>query len=205
MFRMTARLLIIHLLFAPLSLLAPASAPAAPLQNPHGQPQETLTKEQEAALREAKKLYEEAEKLHKENDYDGAIERVERALPLMGRALGESHQHVIVTLNNLAGMYQARNNYPVAERLFKRVLEIRERKFGPEHPDVAESLTDLGGLYRERGSTPPQSRCSGGRSTYVRRCRATNRARSPPHSTTSRSCINGPASTSGQRRFTGAR
>lgn len=149
MFRTTAALLIVCMCIALPTLYARAQEAAG--QNSPTQTQQSLTKEQEAELGEAKKLYEEAEKLQKQNDYDGAIERVERALPIMERVLGEDHPYVIVSLNNLAGMYQAKNNYPAAERLFKRVLVIREKKFGPEHPDVAETLTDLGGLNREKG------------------------------------------------------
>ena len=53
-----------------------------------------------------------------------------------------------LSLNNLAGLYQAQGRYAEAEPLYKRSLAINEKALGPDHPDVALSLNNLAELYR---------------------------------------------------------
>ncbi|MGH8546346.1 MAG: tetratricopeptide repeat protein [Gammaproteobacteria bacterium] len=52
-----------------------------------------------------------------------------------------------LSLNNLAGLYDAQSQYPKSEPLYQRSLAIWEQALGPEHPDVALSLNNLAGLY----------------------------------------------------------
>jgi tetratricopeptide (TPR) repeat protein len=56
-----------------------------------------------------------------------------------------------MSLNNLAGIYQAEGGYADAEPLFNRSLAILEKALGPNHPDVAQALNNLALLYDKQG------------------------------------------------------
>ena len=59
-----------------------------------------------------------------------------RSLAIRETSLGSDHPDVAITLNVLAGLYQAQGRYAEAEPLYKRSLAIREKALGPDHPDV---------------------------------------------------------------------
>ncbi|MBO0237246.1 tetratricopeptide repeat protein, partial [Vibrio parahaemolyticus] len=67
------------------------------------------------------------------------------------KALGPDHPNVAMSLNSLAGLYDAQGQYALAEPLYKRSLAIREKALGPDHPNVAMSLNNLAGLYGAQG------------------------------------------------------
>ena len=52
------------------------------------------------------------------------------------RTLGKEHPNTLTSLNNLAGLLNAKGDYAGAEPLYRRVLEARERTQGKEHPDT---------------------------------------------------------------------
>jgi len=129
------------------------SVEQTPTPTPPAQDQQStaLSPEQEKELSTAKELYAEAERLYKQNDYEAAIPLMERVLPMLEKVLGADHEYVIVTLNNLVAMQQAKNNFPEVERLLRRVLASREKTHGRNHPAVAETLTDFGSMYNKKG------------------------------------------------------
>jgi tetratricopeptide (TPR) repeat protein len=57
---------------------------------------------------------------------------------------------VAITLNSLAGQYQAQSRFADAEPLYKRALGIMEKTLGPDHPDVAITLNNLANGYQAR-------------------------------------------------------
>jgi tetratricopeptide (TPR) repeat protein len=66
-------------------------------------------------------------------------------------AIAENHlraEHIALSLNNLALLYDNQGKYAEAEPLFKRSLAIKEKALGSDHPSVATSLNNLAGLYR---------------------------------------------------------
>ncbi len=65
--------------------------------------------------------------------------------------LGEEHPVTLVSLNNLAALYDAQGRYGEAEPLLQRALETRERVLGREHPDSLVSLNNLAALYKSQG------------------------------------------------------
>lgn len=58
---------------------------------------------------------------------------------------------LVVSLNNLAQLYDDRKKYAGAEPLYQRLLAIDEKTLGPDHPDVATILYRLAKLYQAQG------------------------------------------------------
>ncbi|MCP4112831.1 MAG: DUF2225 domain-containing protein [Desulfobacteraceae bacterium] len=83
--------------------------------------------------------------------YADAEKSFERVLKIREKHLGENHEDVAATLNNLALLYRAQGKYEEAEPLYKRALAISEKVLGPEHPDVATTLNNLALLYESQG------------------------------------------------------
>ncbi len=74
-----------------------------------------------------------------------------RALEAYERVLGKEHPHTLLSVNNLAGLYQAQGRYAQAEPLYRRALEASERVLGKEHPQTLNSVHVLAGLYQAQG------------------------------------------------------
>lgn len=83
--------------------------------------------------------------------YKEAANLLNEALAIRERTLGENHQAVAATLNNLAVLYGKRGKFKEAEPLCKRALEIREKVFGHDHPDVAKQLNNLALICQNQG------------------------------------------------------
>ena len=65
--------------------------------------------------------------------------------------LGKEHPDTLVSVNNLALLYEAQGRYGEAEPLYRRALEAYERVLGKEHPDTLISVNNLAGLYQAQG------------------------------------------------------
>ncbi len=78
---------------------------------------------------------------------------MKRALAIREEALGPAHPDVALSLNNLAGLYDAQGRYAEAEPLYKRALAILEKALGPDHPNVANSLENYAAVLRKTGRT----------------------------------------------------
>jgi tetratricopeptide (TPR) repeat protein len=63
------------------------------------------------------------------------------------KALGAESPATLVSVNNLAVLYDEQGRYAEAEPLYKRALTGREKALGPEHPNTLASVNDLGALY----------------------------------------------------------
>ena len=96
---------------------------------------------------EAQRLNQQAVQLYQAGQYQKALPLVQRALEINEKALGPEHPDLAVSLNNLAGLYQAMGAYDKALPLYQRALAIREKALGPEAPATAASLNNLGALY----------------------------------------------------------
>ena len=83
--------------------------------------------------------------------YAEAEPLLQRALQIREKLFGAEHPDVAMSLNDLAGLYQAQGRYAQAEPLLQRALQIREKLFSAEHPDVAMSLNNLAMLYQDQG------------------------------------------------------
>ncbi len=76
---------------------------------------------------------------------------MQRALELRRQVLGPEHSDTLMSMNNLAQLYDARGQYDKAEPLNTQVLEIKRRVLGPEHPDTLTSMNNLATLYHAQG------------------------------------------------------
>jgi CHAT domain-containing protein len=66
------------------------------------------------------------------------------------KAVGTGHPDYAVSLNNLAGVYQAMGDYARAEPLYREALAIY-KAVGTGHPNYAVSLNSLAGVYQAMG------------------------------------------------------
>lgn len=57
--------------------------------------------------------------------------------------VGELHEGLTATANQLAEKLIDQHKYSEAEILYRAVLEVREKLFGTNHPQVTESLQKL--------------------------------------------------------------
>lgn len=74
-----------------------------------------------------------------------------RALQIKLSALGEMHQAVAHTANQLAGLHYLLGRYAEAEAYTKRCREIYKVVSGPRHPNVAVCMHNLASLYHVQG------------------------------------------------------
>jgi CHAT domain-containing protein len=102
-------------------------------------------------LQEATTLNQQVDRLIDEGKYDDALPLADRALAIHEKALGAEHPDTADSLNNLAGLYEAKGDYARAEPLYMRALAVREKALGAEHPNTAQSLNNLAGLYEAKG------------------------------------------------------
>ncbi len=67
----------------------------------------------------------------------------EEMLLILEVKLGQEHQDVAATLNNLAELYRRMGDYKKSLLLYQKTLDTREMVLGLQHPDVAATLNDL--------------------------------------------------------------
>lgn len=58
---------------------------------------------------------------------------------------------LVVTLNNLARLYDDQKKYAEAESLYRRILAIDEKTLGPDNPNMATTLYRLATLKQAQG------------------------------------------------------
>jgi tetratricopeptide (TPR) repeat protein len=102
-------------------------------------------------MEQIKRLYEQTSRLYQEGRYQQALSVAQQACDLTKKEVGAQHPDFAVSLNTLAGVYQAMGDHAAALPLYRQALEVRRAALGERHPDYARSLTQLEALYRERG------------------------------------------------------
>lgn len=86
-----------------------------------------------------------------QESYRKAIFFAEEGLLLERKTLGENHENVVLSLNNLSILYMNQGIYDKAEQLLREALAIRTQRLGEEHTDVALCLNNLATLYGKQG------------------------------------------------------
>ncbi|WP_204141290.1 tetratricopeptide repeat protein [Halomicronema sp. CCY15110] len=104
----------------------------------------------EEVLRQIDHNNELAESQVSEGNLAGAIVYYKEALKLQERLLEDAHPDIVITLNNLANLYQRQERYSEAEPLYQQALTICQRQWGEQHFYVTESLSNLANLYRDQ-------------------------------------------------------
>ena len=94
---------------------------------------------------------------YQRGDYAGAERWLTAALQ-KAQEFGFQDSRLALSLNNLAGLYQAQGRHAEAEHLYQRALTIGEKVLGPDHPSVATRLNNLAALYRAQGRRQPRRR-----------------------------------------------
>ncbi len=89
--------------------------------------------------------------LYQAGRYTEAVDIAAAALALFRQHLGDTHPDVLVSLNNLAVLYQALGRYDEAEPLLQEALTIRQTLLEPTDPELATSLNNLAALYQSQG------------------------------------------------------
>ncbi len=84
-------------------------------------------------------------------EYERAETHLKRAFDLRNREQGEEHPETIVSMNDLAVLYQTRGRYDEAEALQVRCLELSRRILGEEHPQTLVMMNALALLYKKQG------------------------------------------------------
>jgi tetratricopeptide (TPR) repeat protein len=92
---------------------------------------------------EVEVLNQQVAQLYGEGKYAEAIPIAERALTLAQITLGKEHPNTLMTVNNLALLYQAQGRYDEAEALYKRPLAAKERVLGPTQDDGYLSASEI--------------------------------------------------------------
>jgi tetratricopeptide (TPR) repeat protein len=120
------------------------------------EPQDMAWLRQEAArlserIDEWNRLNRRVMELHEQGNLPMGIKIAEQALELAEAIFPSPNSNLAASLNNLAGLYQAKGEYDQAEPLHLRVLKINEASLGEDHPFVATTLNNLAELYKAKG------------------------------------------------------
>ena len=79
--------------------------------------------------------------------FEPAEEHLERSLALRRTGLGEEHAVTLVSMNDLASVYQKQGRFEEAEALHVATLDGRRRVLRADHPDTLISMSNLGIVY----------------------------------------------------------
>ncbi len=83
--------------------------------------------------------------------YSGAVPRIERALALHRRELGDDHPKTLMTMNDLGALLKVMGKLAEAEPYLRKALEGFRNVLGDDHPDTLLSINNIGGLLRAQG------------------------------------------------------
>lgn len=121
------------------------------------------------------------------------------ALAVREEVLGPEHPATVISLNNLADLFQAGGDLPEAQLLYERTLRVNEKLLGPDHPDTATSLNNLAGVLWA------QNRVAAARPLSERALVIRKKALGPEHPLTASSLNNLASLLQVQGNFTAAR
>jgi tetratricopeptide (TPR) repeat protein/predicted Ser/Thr protein kinase len=86
-----------------------------------------------------------------EGEYATAADYHGRALKIREAQLGEKHESVAMSLNNVGNAMTAEGRHTEAEAVHRRALAIFEEALGDEHPYVSISLNNIANSLLEQG------------------------------------------------------
>jgi tetratricopeptide (TPR) repeat protein len=84
-------------------------------------------------------------------NYDRAQAVARVALAEAEKNAGQNNSSLVISLNNLAALYNMQGQYAEATPLFERAMAISEKSLDPNHPLVVASLKNVAGVYRKVG------------------------------------------------------
>jgi serine/threonine protein kinase len=84
-------------------------------------------------------------------EFEDALPFLEEALALRRRALGEDHDLVASTLDNLGAVHWQRGELEKSAECSRALAAIRERTVGRQHADYSAAIMNLGNTYADQG------------------------------------------------------
>lgn len=85
------------------------------------------------------------------NNYNEGEHLHVQALGIYEKSLGHDHEKTLLSMRNVADLYEARGEYARSEALFFTVLEAKKRTFGLNHPETVDILDRLATFAKRRG------------------------------------------------------
>src|SRR5262249_44203443 len=88
----------------------------------------------------------EAERLHRAGKLVEAIAALEQTLAIERKVLGDTHEEVAQSLDQLAAWHEERGDFAAAGRVRREVLALRTKQYGAEDwrvTDARRALADL--------------------------------------------------------------
>ena len=92
-----------------------------------------------------------AMELYSQGKYSEAITVAEAALILAKKVFGPNHTMLVVSMNNLAGIYRAQKKDEEAENLYEKAMRIEEKVVGRVHSNYSRYAFNLASLYFDTG------------------------------------------------------
>jgi len=86
--------------------------------------------------------------LYQNNDLDGSIASMERAMEIQKTLVEETHPDLMRSRANLGVLYEQAGRYEQAVEIQERALVLRKEVLGPDHPELLFSYSGLGNVYR---------------------------------------------------------
>jgi tetratricopeptide (TPR) repeat protein len=71
--------------------------------------------------------------------YTEAITLAKKAREYAAEYFGKAHSDTLISINNLAALYQSQDRYAEAEPLYKEAMQLREKILGKAHPNTLTS------------------------------------------------------------------
>ena len=87
-----------------------------------------------------------------QDDYDRALEHLEKALVSMKKLLGEKHPGTAILKANIAKVYIRQEKYEAAEQFLKKALAAFEELLGERHSHVLKTLDAMLDMYEKMGN-----------------------------------------------------
>ncbi|KAK3346535.1 hypothetical protein B0T25DRAFT_461163 [Lasiosphaeria hispida] len=97
-----------------------------------------MAKAVESSLRTEPELgkYQEAEQMHRQ------------MLQPREKDLSKEHPDTLISMSNLASVFDSQGKYQEAEQICRQVLQLREKVLGKEHPNTLISMNDLASVLK---------------------------------------------------------
>jgi hypothetical protein len=102
-----------------------------------------LSTAEQAELEAASELARQADEFYRSGDYASAALRLEGALALQERVLGENHLQHVELLRRLADTRDRQGNYGAVLPLIQRIADIHVQVLGPDHPTTLLAQSEL--------------------------------------------------------------
>src|SRR5262249_27671722 len=121
-------------------------------------PAKALTPEQQQRLQERDRHAAEAEKLRQAGKLVEAIAAWEKKIAIERVVLGDRHEDLIVSLEELADLHEAREDFAAARKVHQEILALSRKRYGDQDWRVTDARLALEHGERLAALDPDQRR-----------------------------------------------